>query len=146
VSGPTVDLLCRSHFSAAHRLWCEELDEAQNRALYGPCVGEHGHDFQLEVAVRGTVDPRTGLLIDLAQLQATVRQRVFEPCDHRHLNRDVPFLRGTIPTVENVALALWRELEAGLDGRCRLVRLRLWEGPHCAVELQAVELQAGAGS
>lgn len=137
----TVELVHRTRFSAAHRLWAEGLSAERNRELYGPCVGDHGHDFELEVAVRGEVDPETGMVVDLADLIALVRSRVFEPCDHRHLNHDVPFLAGRVTTVENVALALWDELEDGLgalgNGSCRLSRLRLWEGPDCSVLLEA---------
>lgn len=139
-----VELVHRTRFSAAHRLWSQELTEEQNRDAYGPCVGDHGHDFELEVAVRGPVDPRTGMLVNLIDLIRLVRERVFEPCDHKHLNRDVPFLAGRVTTVENVALALWDELEAGLAGlptphgaAVRLARLRLWEGPECSVTLSA---------
>ena len=148
---PHVELTHRTRFSAAHRLWSEDLTEAENRAAYGPCVGDHGHDFELEVAVRGPVDPRTGMLLNLIDLIDLVRRRVFEPCDHKHLNRDVPFLAGRVTTVENVALALWSELEAGLrelpmprGAEPRLSRLRLWEGPECSVLLSEREVAARA--
>ncbi|MEO0650016.1 MAG: 6-carboxytetrahydropterin synthase [Planctomycetota bacterium] len=139
-----VELTHRTRFSAAHRLWSEALGEDENRAAYGPCVGDHGHDFELEVAVRGPVDPRTGMLINLIDLIDLVRTRVFEPCDHKHLNHDVPFLAGRVTTVENVALAIWGELADGLaeietphGAEARLARLRLWEGPECSVTLTA---------
>lgn len=139
-----VELVHRTRFSAAHRLWSDELSEEENRALYGPCVGDHGHDFELEVAVSGPLDPRTGMLINLIDLIRVVRERVFEPCDHKHLNHDVPFLSGRVTTVENVAAALWTELEQGLASvstphgqPVRLARLRLWEGPECSVVLRA---------
>lgn len=139
VSLPEVELVHRTRFSAAHRLENPALSEDENRALYGPCYGDHGHDFQVEVAVRGAVDPRSGMVVDLVDLMRVVRERVFEPCDHRHLNRDVPFLEGKITTVENIALALWVEVAAGLRDvpGCRLTRLRVWEGPDGAVELDA---------
>ncbi|WP_419191877.1 6-carboxytetrahydropterin synthase [Engelhardtia mirabilis] len=139
MTNPEVELIHRTRFSAAHRLENRSLSEAENRSLYGPCYGDHGHDFHLEVCVRGSVDPRSGMVVDLVDLMRVVRERVYEPCDHKHLNRDVPFLEGTITTVENVALALWAELAEGLAGlgSARLTRLRLWEGPDCAVELDA---------
>ena len=139
VTSPEVELIHRTRFSAAHRLENRALSEAENRALYGPCYGDHGHDFNVEVAVRGAVDSRSGMLVDLVDLMRVVRERIYEPCDHKHLNRDVPFLEGTITTVENVAVALWLQLAEGLESLegARLTRLRLWEGPDCAVELDA---------
>ena len=139
MTAPEVELVHRVRFSAAHHLRNPDLSEDENRALYGACYGDHGHDFHLEVAVRGSVDPRSGMLVDLVDLMRVVRERVYEPCDHKHLNHDVPFLAGVITTVENVAVALWGELADGLAGLpgCRLTRLRLWEGPDGACELDA---------
>jgi len=87
-------------------------DAAWNRQTYGKCdnPGGHGHNYGLEVSVRGTIDPETGMVIDLKQLKDVMRDRVIDRVDHRNLNEDVDFLRGVIPTAENLARAFWQQL------------------------------------
>jgi len=123
-------------FAAAHRLASPGLTDEQNRALYGPCAREHGHTYGLEVTVRGPVDPRTGMVVDLNVLARLVAERVIAHVDHRDLNRDVPFLEGCITTAENLVTAFWRELEPALRTfpGCRLHRLVLHEGRANRVE------------
>jgi 6-pyruvoyltetrahydropterin/6-carboxytetrahydropterin synthase len=127
--GPIVEITHVQEFSAAHQLVSRELSEAENRELYGPCYRDHGHNYVVEVTVRGSVEPRTGMVMDLNRLSRIVAERIVAKVDHRHLNHDVPFLEGTIPTAENVALAFWRELEPALRGfpGCNLHRIRLHE-------------------
>jgi 6-pyruvoyltetrahydropterin/6-carboxytetrahydropterin synthase len=135
--GPEVELVRREEFSAAHRLASPALSRAQNQALYGVCFRGHGHNYELEVAVRGRVDARTGMVMNLTDLMHLVRERIVARVDHRDLNRDVPFLRGVIPTAENVALAFWRELEPHVREfpGCRLHRIRLYESRSNVVEV-----------
>jgi 6-pyruvoyltetrahydropterin/6-carboxytetrahydropterin synthase len=129
MSAPQVEITHVQEFSAAHRLASPELSEAENRELYGPCARDHGHNYVLEVTVRGPLEPRTGMVMDLNRLGRIVGERLIAAVDHRHLNHDVPFLEGTIPTAENVAVAFWRELEPALKGTrgCTLHRIRLHE-------------------
>lgn len=110
-------------FCAAHRLHSPQLNAEENRALYGKCNNPngHGHNYRLHVTVRGEVDPRTGMLIELNQLAALIRECVTERVDHLNLNVDVPFLDGVIPTAENLCLAFWAQLEG------RLPAGELWE-------------------
>ncbi len=124
-----IEIVRREEFSAAHRLASPHLSDEENRALYGPCYTDHGHNYGLEVAVRGPVDERTGMVMNLAELARIIRERVIDAVDHRHLNRDVDFLRGVIPTAENVAVALWERLagEINVIPRCQLHRIRLYE-------------------
>jgi 6-pyruvoyltetrahydropterin/6-carboxytetrahydropterin synthase len=123
-------------FSAAHRLVSAHLSEAENRELYGPCFGDHGHNYVVEVTVRGAVDERTGMVMDLNRLSRLVVRELIERVDHKHLNHDVPFLAGAIPTAENVAVAFWRELEPKLRSNpaCRLHRIRLRESQRNLVD------------
>ena len=118
-------------FSAAHRLHSPHLTEEQNRALYGPCHRLHGHNYVLEVAVRGPADPTTGMVMDLNVLSRVIQARIFDAVDHRNLEADVPWLEGTITTAENVAAAFWDRLTEALAGELppggRLHRLRLYE-------------------
>lgn len=129
MSEPVVEIVRREEFSAAHRLVSPHLSDEQNRRLYGPCYGDHGHNYELEVCVRGPVDGQTGMVMNLTDLMGLVRERIVAAVDHKHLNHDVDFLRGIIPTAENVAVAIWNQLEEAIRGfpGCRLHRIRLYE-------------------
>jgi 6-pyruvoyltetrahydropterin/6-carboxytetrahydropterin synthase len=123
-----IRLVSGSHFAAAHRLHREEWDEETNRRVFDKCNNPngHGHTYELEVTVEGTVDPATGYVMDFADLKRTVADAVIHKVNHRHLNYDVPFLSGVNPTAENIAIAIWRQLE-GRFGAARLVRVSLNE-------------------
>jgi 6-pyruvoyltetrahydropterin/6-carboxytetrahydropterin synthase len=125
---PVVEITRRESFSAAHRLHDPRLSDAENQRLYGPCNTDHGHNYAVEVSVRGRV-PASGMVVDLNQLMLILREEIISAVDHRHLNRDVPFLKGVIPTAENVAAAFWRRIEprlAPFEG-VRLARVRVYE-------------------
>lgn len=104
-------------FAAAHRLNNPARDAAWNRDMYDKCDNPagHGHNYIIEVSVRGSVNPETGMVIDLKRLKEIVRDRVINHVDHKHLNEDVAFLRGVIPTAENLAMAFWEQLEPAID-------------------------------
>lgn len=131
----TVFITRRAEFAAAHRLNNPRLSERENQRLYGPCShkGGHGHNYVLEVTLRGEVDPSTGMLIDLKALKAVMEREVIAKCDHRNLNVDPDFLKGVIPTAENVAIGCWRVLERRLP-RGLLWRVRLFESPRNSVD------------
>jgi 6-pyruvoyltetrahydropterin/6-carboxytetrahydropterin synthase len=95
----------KAHFNAAHRLHNASKDDAWNRRTFGPCNNPnwHGHNYVIEVTVRGEIDPETGYVIDLGLLKKIMEEEVLEPCDHKNLNLDVPFLTGVIPSAENLA-------------------------------------------
>src|SRR5690242_8542682 len=99
----------RAVFSASHRLHSESLSDDENQRLFGKCNGlnGHGHNYELEVTVRGPIDPSTGLLMNLTDLKNAIDQTVMKEMDHKHLNIDVPALKGLNPTVENLALVIW---------------------------------------
>ena len=127
---PLVEITRREEFSAAHRLHDPSLSVEANRRLYGICNNEngHGHNYSLEVTMRGAV-AEDGMVMDLNRLMVIMREAVIAEVDHKHLNLDVPFLRGVIPTAENVAIAIWQRLEPQLQvyGASRLHRVRLYE-------------------
>ena len=106
----------RLTFSAAHRLNNPARDAEWNRRTYDKCdnPGGHGHNYGLEVSVKGPIDPETGMVIDLKMLKDIMRERVIHRVDHRNLNTDVDFLRGVIPTAENLARAFWKEIAGAL--------------------------------
>jgi 6-pyruvoyltetrahydropterin/6-carboxytetrahydropterin synthase len=136
----TLLLTRRVTFAAAHVLRRLDWDEERNAAVFGQCARDHGHNYVLEVSVSGEPDPETGMVVNLRDLDRAVREAVVAHVDHRHLNHDVPFLEGVVPTAENLALAFWRQLEAGLRDSApaaRLQRLRLVESENNAVEVSA---------
>jgi 6-pyruvoyltetrahydropterin/6-carboxytetrahydropterin synthase len=135
---PALLLTRRVTFASAHVLRRGEWDEERNAAAFGACARDHGHNYVLEVSVAGEPDPETGMVLNLRDLDRLVREAVVDHVDHRHLNHDVPFLRGVVPTAENVALAFWERLDAHLGesgSGARLCRLRLVESENNAVEV-----------
>jgi len=116
------------HFNSAHRLHNPARSRGWNRRQYGPCNEVHGHNYVLEVTVAGVPDPATGYVIDLGDLKGIMNSAVADACDHRSLNDDVGFLRGVIPTTENLVVAFWRRLAPRLT-RGRLHCVRLYETP-----------------
>ena len=129
----SVSVTRRATFAAAHVLCRDDWDDTRNRAVFGACAGEHGHNYQLEVTVSGALDPQTGMVINLKDLDRVLRAAVVDHVDHKHLNRDVDFLRGVIPTAENLVLAFWQQLEAAIDG-ATLERVRLVESENNSAE------------
>jgi 6-pyruvoyltetrahydropterin/6-carboxytetrahydropterin synthase len=132
---PLVTVTRRLRFNAAHRLHNPALSAKENRTLFGRDNNPHGHghNYELEVSVTGPIDDRTGYVIDLGELQRIVEDELISQLDHRHMNMDVPFLRGVNPTSENIVVACWRVLESRLTPG-RLTRLRLHETENNYVE------------
>ena len=122
----TVQVGRRESFNAAHQLYDPALSEDENRRLFGKCANLHGHNYVLEVAVAGGIDPATGYVVDLKQLSDVMSKRVISDVDHRNLNTDVPWLSGLIPTAENLALTFWERLETDLPPGL-LWSVRVWE-------------------
>jgi len=102
----------REVFSASHRLHNENLSTEENKALYGKCNNDygHGHNYVLEVVVAGEIDPTSGYLLDMKQLKSIIIECVIKKIDHRHMNYDVEFMKGIVPTTENLAVAIWTQL------------------------------------
>src|SRR5262249_53888984 len=113
---PVLLITRRVTFAAAHVLRRPDWDEDRNRSVFAACAGEHGHNYVLEVSVAGDPDPETGMVLNLKDLDRVVREAIVGHVDHRHLNHDVSFLTGVIPTAENLALAFWERLEDALAG------------------------------
>ena len=104
------------HFSAAHRLSGPGLSEEANAERYGPCSRPHGHNYYVEVTVRGEPDPETGMLIDIGHVDEVVAQRVIDHVDHQSLEA-VPSLAGVITTGESLARSFWDLLAPALPAR-----------------------------
>ena len=108
-----VYLTRRTSFSASHRLWSDQLTEAENYAMYEKCANPngHGHNYVLEVTVRGVPNPRTGMIVNLTDLKQVINEQVVKWVDHKHLNYDVSWLEGFIPTTEVLVIKFWERLE-----------------------------------
>lgn len=126
----------RATFAAAHILCRPEWTEEKNREVFGACVTDHGHNYAIEVTVGGSVDPDTGMVVNLKQVDAALHRHFVDAVDHRHLNRDVEFLRGVVPTAENIALAAFRQLEPHMQP-ARLLKVRIVETENNAAEVSA---------
>jgi 6-pyruvoyltetrahydropterin/6-carboxytetrahydropterin synthase len=122
----------RFAFSAGHRYHVARWSAADNERTFGRLGVPHGHNYTLDVTVRGPIDSRTGMVIDLAELKAIVQETVIERFDHADLNAD-PLFRERVPTTENIALAVWELLAPKLGGD-RLARVRVWEDPTLFVD------------
>lgn len=105
----------RYMLSASHRLHADNLSDEENRAAYGKCNNPHGHghNYVVEVLVGGEVSPATGMVIDLAELDATVQRKVVNRFDHQNLNSD-PLFTEKVPTTENFCKALFGLLQGAL--------------------------------
>jgi len=130
----------KAEFSASHRYHNPEFSPEENRRIFGKCNNPHGHghNYTLEVTVKGEIDARSGFVVDLKELKEVLNREVIEVFDHRFLNKEVPEFAHAIPTTENVAIAIWQRLEGKLEG-ARLHRVRVYETPDLFVDFYGEE-------
>jgi 6-pyruvoyltetrahydropterin/6-carboxytetrahydropterin synthase len=138
----------RYEFSASHRLHSAHLSEEQNRRLYGKCNNPfgHGHNYVIEVSVRGPADPGTGRAVDTGSLDALVRGEVVQAFDHRNLNTEVPAFAEVVPTSENLGFEICRRLKRNwkevFPGEWpKLEKVRIGETPRNIFEVGADEIE-----
>ena len=118
----------RCEFSASHYYHNPAFTAEENQRVFGKCanLNGHGHNYTLEVTVKGEVDSTTGFVLDLKQLKDVLNDEVVEAMDHRHLNKEVPEFANRIPTTENLAIAIWNRLKVKLKS-AQLHRVRVYE-------------------
>jgi len=106
----------REHFNAAHRLFKSEFSDEENLRVFGKCSNPnwHGHNYVLYVTVKGEVSAETGFLMNLKELSELIKIFILEPLDHKNVNLEVPFMKGIMPSTENLAIAIWNELDKHL--------------------------------
>ncbi|HUL43043.1 MAG TPA: 6-carboxytetrahydropterin synthase [Bacteroidota bacterium] len=126
-----VYLTRKEHFCASHRLFNPKFSEKENLEIYGKCAypNGHGHNYELEITVSGEPDPQTGMILDLKKLSDIIEEQILHHVDHKHLNFDVDFLRGIIPTAENLAMVFWKILETKVP-QGKLSSVRVYETPN----------------
>jgi 6-pyruvoyltetrahydropterin/6-carboxytetrahydropterin synthase len=134
-----IELGRRYRFAASHRLHSEKLNEEENNRLYGKCNNPygHGHNYVVEVRVSGPVDPATGMVLNLADLDSFVEREVIEAFDHKSFNEDVPEFREQVPTTENVCIEIFERLRR--FPKAKLERVRVEETANNAFEYTSSE-------
>ena len=102
----------KERFNAAHRLFLPGYSDEENLRVFGKCSNPnwHGHNYTLFVTVKGEIDPRTGLVIDLKKLSMIIHKKVIDIIDHKNINLEVPFMSGKLASTENLAIGIWNEL------------------------------------
>jgi len=115
-------------FSAGHRLFNPNFSDEQNKATFGLCNNPngHGHNYVLEVTLSGEVCNDTGMVFDLKELKKLTQREIIDKVDHKNLNVDVDYLKGIIPTAENLAIKFWEILEPKIS-KGRLHEIKLYE-------------------
>lgn len=118
----------KCEFSASHYYHSPEFSPEENRRIFGKCNNPngHGHNYTLEVTVRGDVNPQSGFVVDLKELKEILNREVLDVLDHRFLNKEVPEFATRIPTTENLAISIWHRIEPKLQA-AQLHRVRVYE-------------------
>jgi 6-pyruvoyltetrahydropterin/6-carboxytetrahydropterin synthase len=135
-----IELGRRYRFAASHRLHSAQLSEAENHRWYGKCSNPHGHghNYVVEISVSGDVDPATGMVANLADLDGFVEREILQPFDHRSLNEEVPAFRDKVPTTENLCVEIFRRLKS--FPHAKLERVRVEETTNNSFEYTAENL------
>ncbi len=120
-----ITLTRRYSFAASHRLHSTKLSDAENKRLYGKCNNPygHGHNYVVEVTLRGPVDPASGMIANLADLDSYVQERVLADFDHRYLNEEIEPFKSTVPTTENLCIEIYNRLKQFPGAHLERVRI-----------------------
>lgn len=131
-------------FPASHRLFNPDFCDEENARVFRQCnnLNGHGHNYELEVTVKGTPDPRLGMVVDIYELDQVIQRIILDRVDHKNLNLDVDFMKGLIPTAENMVWAFWHELAPHIPQPAQLARLRLVETRNNFVEYRGESFTA----
>ncbi|MBS1231330.1 MAG: 6-pyruvoyl tetrahydrobiopterin synthase [Bacteroidetes bacterium] len=107
----------RERFSAAHRMFRNDWTDEENLRVFGKCSNPnwHGHDYVLQVTVKGIVPEELGFFMNITTLKQIIKDKIIDKADHKNLNLDVSFMRGKIATTENLAIAIWNELKPAIE-------------------------------
>ena len=115
--------ICRkAHFNAAHRLYNSNWDEQKNKSVFGKCANPnyHGHNYSLEVWIKGEVDPETGFVMNLKDLKDLIESKIEDRFDHKNLNLDTEEFKNLNPTAENICIVIWQILRKELNSKLDL--------------------------
>ncbi|WP_138501873.1 6-carboxytetrahydropterin synthase [Nostoc sp. PA-18-2419] len=134
-----------TYFSAAHRLADLSLSQEKNTEIYGKCARPHGHghNYYLEVTVKGQIDPTTGMIVDLGALNQIIKDYAVEPFDHTFINEDIPYFAKVVPTSENIALYISNLLQSPIQKLgAQLYKVKLFESPNNSCEIYCIESES----
>ena len=117
------------HFSASHRLHSKKLSDEENRLIYGKCNSPngHGHNYNLEVVLRGKMDPKTGMIVNISDLKREIKTGVLDKVDHRNLDLDVEYFKENVSTAENIAVFVWEQMKEAMKNPELLYEVKLYE-------------------
>jgi 6-pyruvoyltetrahydropterin/6-carboxytetrahydropterin synthase len=127
----------KEHFNSAHKLNVPEWSEEKNTEIFGKCANPnwHGHNYELEVTVKGEPNPLTGFVINLKELSYILRTKITDKLDHRNMNLDVDFMHGVQPSTENVAIKIWEQIHNDVQALgCQLHCVKVKETQNNSVE------------
>lgn len=127
----------KEHFNAAHKLYNADWSDDKNTEVFGKCANPnwHGHNYNLYVTVKGEINPETGYSVNLKDLSLLIRTHITDKLDHKNLNLDVDFMKGLMPSTENVAIAIWKQLQPRIEALgCKLHSIKLYETENNYVE------------
>jgi len=130
-----VYLTRKAEFSASHFYHNPAFTPAENQRIFGKCNNPngHGHNYTLEVTVKGNVNPRSGFVVDLKDLKDIMNREVLDVLDHFFLNKELLYFFNDIPTTENIAINIWQRLQPRLRA-AQLHRVRVYETPDLFVD------------
>lgn len=123
-------------FNAAHRIFNPLWSDEKNFQIFGKCSNPngHGHNYELHVTFKGEINPETGFVVNFDDIKALIRKYVSDELDHKNLNLDDTFMKGIIPSAENIAIQIWKQLQLHLPESISLHKLTLYETPRNFVE------------
>ena len=127
----------KAHFNAAHRLYNPNWSFEKNQEVFDKCNNPnyHGHNYELIVSVRGTIDPETGYVMDMKDLKQIIKEHVEEPFDHKNLNLDTEEFKELNPTAENISVVIWNKLRPHIKSELEL-KVKLYETERNFVEFE----------
>lgn len=133
-----VALTRKAHFNAAHRLYNPKWDEETNKKVFGPCSNPnfHGHNYDLEVRIIGTINAETGFVYDMVKLKQIIKEEVEDRFDHKNLNLDTPYFKNLNPTTEHLAITIHGLLSKRIEEEYT-IQVRLYETPRIYVDYPA---------
>eukprot|EP01147_Barroeca_monosierra_P000855 gene855-4127_t len=128
-SNPICYLTRAETFSACHRLHSNQLSDEENVKIFGKCnnLNGHGHNYKVEVTVRGPVSPSTGMVINLSDLKKFMKHAIMDTMDHKHLDLDVSYFKDIVSTTENLAVFIWKSLSPLLPAEVQLHEVKVHE-------------------
>ena len=120
----------KESFTAAHKVFRPEWSDEKNMEVFGKCANPnwHGHNYTLLVTVKGEINPATSFVANLTEVSRVINEKIISKVDHKNLNLDVDFMKNILPSTENLAVAIWKQIEQSINALgCRLHCVKIQE-------------------